>query len=145
MGNDATISRVNCQQRIFITATGHYQRGIGQEYMLAISQPIVSRSVKEVSACFILTMTGFSFPIMWKINANKVKFFQYCRIPGVIGATDYTHKNCGPISRICLSQSQGIPLHKCAANIWYPFKQIKCKFKISWKLSWFLYLETVNN
>lgn len=97
MGNHARISRINYQQRILITlrfyATGNYQRGIGQEYLLAVSQPIVSRSVEEVSRVLVLHFANdwIQFPDDVTKNANKREFFQYCGIPGIIGAIDCTH------------------------------------------------------
>ncbi|KAJ8910123.1 hypothetical protein NQ315_007961 [Exocentrus adspersus] len=40
--------RILCALRFF--STGHYQRGVGQEYILSVSQQTISRCVAEVAA-----------------------------------------------------------------------------------------------
>lgn len=92
-------SRVNYQQRILIAlrfyATGNYQRGVGQEYLLAVSQPIVSRAVEEVSRILVLHFSNnwIQFPNAERRNSIKRIFFEYCGVPGVAGAVDCTHVN----------------------------------------------------
>ena len=97
MDDAVRISRISYQNRILTAlrffATGTYQRGVGQEYLLSISQPTVSKCVDEVSQA-IQNHFGhewIKFPNENDMATNKTAFFEYCGMPGVIGAIDCTH------------------------------------------------------
>lgn len=89
-------TRVVYQQRILVAlrffAIGNYQRGVGQEYLLAVSQPVVSRAVNEVSRLIVQRLSNYiKFPTDNEKAVNKRRFFEWCGMPGVIGAIDCTH------------------------------------------------------
>lgn len=76
-------TRTPFEQRILITlrffASGNYQRGIGQEYLLAVSQPMVSRCVSEVTKLINHVFQGrIKFPNDSEKTQNKGKFFEKC-------------------------------------------------------------------
>lgn len=90
-------SRIHYQRRIMTAirffATGAYQQGVGQEYLLALSQPMVSRCVSEVSQ-IIQNHFGpnwIKFPNENEMQINKRFFFEKCGLPGTIAAIDCTH------------------------------------------------------
>lgn len=90
-------TKIPCELRILAAlrfyATGNYQRGVGQEFCLAMSQQVLSRCISEVS---LLIQDHFheewiSFPGEQQMARNKIQFFEKCGMPGVIGAIDCTH------------------------------------------------------
>lgn len=90
-------SRIHYQQRILIAlrfcAIGSYQRGVGQEYLASVSQPVVSRCIEEVTTA-VVTHFGnewIKFPTGEDMARKKREFYEYCGIPGTIGAIDCTH------------------------------------------------------
>lgn len=97
MQDASRITRIPCELRILAVlrffATGNYQRGVGQEHMLSISQQALSRCITEVSEHIQnhFHEEWIRFPQGEELNNNKVKFFEQCGMPGVIGAIDCTH------------------------------------------------------
>lgn len=96
MDNACRRTRLRFEKRILIAlrffASGNYQRGIGQEYLLAVSQPMVSRCVNEVTKLINeVFQQKIKFPNDSEKAQNKMKFYDKCGIPGIIGAIDCTH------------------------------------------------------
>lgn len=97
MQDNIRASRIQYQQRILVAlrffATGNYQRGVGQEYLLGVSQPVVSRCVAEVSQKIVeyFSPNWIKFPDEHEMLGIKTAFFDICGIPGVVGAIDCTH------------------------------------------------------
>lgn len=97
MDNRIKDTRVSYQQRILVAlrfyAIGNYQRGIGQEYLLGVSQPVVSRTLSEVSRVIVQHFANnwIRFPMGNDRLVNKRKFFEISGMPGVIGSIDCTH------------------------------------------------------
>lgn len=98
MENGLRSTKINYQQRILVTlrfcAIGSYQRAAGQEYLIALSQPVVSRCIDEVTRVLVdhFGNEWIKFPTEEQEKATiKRSFFDYCGIPGTIGAIDCTH------------------------------------------------------
>lgn len=91
-------SRIVYQQRILIClrflATGSYQRSIGHDFNLSVSQPVVSRCIIEVTSAIedVLAAQWIKFPVrVMEKNAIKEVFMERTGFPGVLGAIDCTH------------------------------------------------------
>ncbi|XP_017488262.1 PREDICTED: putative nuclease HARBI1 isoform X2 [Rhagoletis zephyria] len=77
-------------------AQGSYQRSVGQDFLLNISQSSVSRCVREVANIIDkhLLAKYVKFPSSAEdIQAVKEIFYREFRFPGVIGAIDGSHIN----------------------------------------------------
>ncbi|XP_046407501.1 putative nuclease HARBI1 [Ischnura elegans] len=75
-------------------AEGGYQRGVGQDFFLAVSQPSVSRCVKNVTRaiCDRLYNDWIKLPSTnMERNEIQERFRPMARFPGVLGAIDCTH------------------------------------------------------
>ncbi|KAB0795114.1 hypothetical protein PPYR_04886 [Photinus pyralis] len=73
---------------------GSYQKGVGKDYHLAMSQSSVSRCIAEVTDAINEVMVDrVNFPTTFQQkNAEKLKFAQILHgFPGIIGAIDCTH------------------------------------------------------
>ncbi|XP_055707853.1 putative nuclease HARBI1 [Phlebotomus papatasi] len=84
--------RVFCAIRFF--AVGSYQRPIGQETRICLSQASVSRCVSEVSDIIdeFLAPQFISFPATeTEKDEIKQEFYERFGIPGIIGLIDGTH------------------------------------------------------
>lgn len=75
-------------------AEGSYQKGVGNDFVLGLAQPTVSKIIKEM----INIMEEFMCSQWIKFettdvdkNQAKVQFYQKAGIPGVIGCVDGTH------------------------------------------------------
>lgn len=91
-------SRVPRQTRILVAlrffATGDYQRGVGEEYLLSASQQVVSRCIDEVATCIAtnLSRLWIKFPMdERRRNDIKRRFMEKAGFPGIIGCIDCTH------------------------------------------------------
>lgn len=75
-------------------ATGSYQRCIGQDFCLGLSQTMISRIVEEVTdvanTYFVYKMVKFPRTQDEKLKI-KQKFMEKTNFPGIIGAVDGTH------------------------------------------------------
>ncbi|KAJ8913374.1 hypothetical protein NQ315_008766 [Exocentrus adspersus] len=79
---------------LYFYATGSYQRLIGQSFNVTYSQPVVSRSVTEVTNSIInrLADEWIQFPInVATKNSIKAKFMETKEFPGIIGSIDCFH------------------------------------------------------
>ncbi|XP_029158558.1 putative nuclease HARBI1 [Nylanderia fulva] len=74
-------------------ASGSYQKRVGQDYLLCVSQPTVSKILSNVvNALNILMQQWIQFPIKeGEIQHVKERFWARTQFPGVIGAIDGTH------------------------------------------------------
>uniref|UniRef100_A0A6P7GR91 Putative nuclease HARBI1 n=1 Tax=Diabrotica virgifera virgifera TaxID=50390 RepID=A0A6P7GR91_DIAVI len=98
MEDGVRASRIHYQQRILVGlrfyAIGSYQRAVGQEYLVAVSQPMVSRCIEEVATVIVQHFGNewIKFPTdAQEVVRKKREFFESCGIPGTIGAIDCTH------------------------------------------------------
>ncbi|KAI4454138.1 hypothetical protein MML48_10g00000193 [Holotrichia oblita] len=98
MVQNTRVTRVSYQQRILIAlrflASGTYQRGIGQEYILSVSQQVVSRCIVQVTTAIQNTLAArwIQFPVTDNAQNEKKEIFMRERgFPGVVGAIDCTH------------------------------------------------------
>ncbi|XP_024867337.1 putative nuclease HARBI1 [Temnothorax curvispinosus] len=74
-------------------ASGSYQKRVGQDYLSCVSQPTVSKILRNiVNALNILMNDWIQFPIEdAEIQHIKETFWARKQFPGVIGAIDGTH------------------------------------------------------
>ncbi|CAI6359977.1 unnamed protein product [Macrosiphum euphorbiae] len=75
-------------------ASGSYQRGIGHDCLIPISQPSVSRCIQRVTQSFLTMYAGrwISFPKTRAERSNiSDRFAQTTTYPGVLGCIDCTH------------------------------------------------------
>ncbi|RLU16480.1 hypothetical protein DMN91_010548 [Ooceraea biroi] len=74
-------------------ASGSYQKRVGQDYLTCMSQPTVSKIIRNiVNALNILMRDWIHFPIEEaEIQHVKEMFWAHAQFPGVIGAIDGTH------------------------------------------------------
>lgn len=86
------------QTRILIAlrffSTGAYQRSIGEEYLLAVSQQTTSRCISEVSELIVRIFSNqwIRFPLDQVERTNiKRGFMDKAGFPGIIGCIDATH------------------------------------------------------
>ncbi|XP_036341573.1 uncharacterized protein LOC118750930, partial [Rhagoletis pomonella] len=75
-------------------ATGSYQKGVENEFLSSMSQPMVSNAITE---CLEIFETNFC-PNWIKLrmteeeeSAAKENFYVKCGIPGIVGCVDGTH------------------------------------------------------
>lgn len=75
-------------------ATGAYQRTLGEEYMLAVSQKAASNAIEEVTPLLEakLCQVKIKFP-QTAADKQKIKerFYNKTGFPGIIGCIDGTH------------------------------------------------------
>lgn len=75
-------------------ATGSYQRCVGEEYSVSLSQPAVHFILREVTECIvrILAPQHIRFPdTRAERNLIKHRFSENFEFPGTVGAVDGTH------------------------------------------------------
>ena len=75
-------------------ASGSYQRVIGQDFTFGMSQPMISRSIAEVTDVFVnhLLHEHIEFPQNnEEFERIKVSFFEKFNMGGIIGTIDGTH------------------------------------------------------
>lgn len=84
--------KIFCALRFY--ATGSYQRSVGEEGTINLSQTVVHRAVHEVTHAIVQSMAAeyIKFPITLE-ERNRIKghFMEKWNFPGVIGAIDCTH------------------------------------------------------
>lgn len=91
-------TRLCPQIRILIAlrffATGNYQRGIGEEFLLSASQQAVSRCITEIAYSVVANLANewIKFPTTNQRKMEiKGRFMEKAGFPGIIGAVDGTH------------------------------------------------------
>ncbi|XP_050311002.1 putative nuclease HARBI1 [Anthonomus grandis grandis] len=91
------LSGVTVQQKVLVAlrfyATGSYQRSVGGDFNLGVSQTSVHRYVHEVTNAINdnLTARTIKFPTTRReMNIVKENFMQKFQFPGVVGAIDCT-------------------------------------------------------
>ncbi|XP_050309733.1 putative nuclease HARBI1 isoform X2 [Anthonomus grandis grandis] len=91
-------TRVPRETRILIAlrffATGNYQRGVGEEFILSSSQQVVSRCIEEVAQCVSnhLEPLWVKFPTGNETrNQVKASFMEKADFPDITDCIDCTH------------------------------------------------------
>ncbi|XP_050310884.1 putative nuclease HARBI1 [Anthonomus grandis grandis] len=98
MENQQRRTRVPREVTILIAvrflATGNYQRGVGEEWILSTSQQVVSRCISEVSNLIVIHLGPIciQFPLQ-NIQKMDIKrgFSEKGGFPGIVGCIDCTH------------------------------------------------------
>ncbi|XP_011866534.1 PREDICTED: uncharacterized protein LOC105561292 [Vollenhovia emeryi] len=73
-------------------AAGSYQKRVGQDYLTCMSQPTVSKVLRNVvNALNVLMDRWIKFPIEDDVQRIKESYWRHTEFPGVIGAVDGTH------------------------------------------------------
>lgn len=87
----SALTKLMCAIRFF--ATGSYQRAVGQDLFVAMSQSSISRAILEVAEAVVVNLadTYIKFPEETERNVIKGQFFNKFGMPGVIGLIDCTH------------------------------------------------------
>lgn len=84
-------TRVLAALRFF--ATGSYQKGVGEEHKIAMSQQAVSNTISEVATAIeFIAPRWIKFPTNeQRKQETKFQFMERFGFPGVLGAVDGTH------------------------------------------------------
>lgn len=85
-------NKIFCALRFY--ATGSYQRCVGEEHHIGLSQTVVHRIIHEITEIIVNVMADqyISFPTTHEErNVIKADFMNKWGFPGTIGAIDATH------------------------------------------------------
>lgn len=96
VGSSSVLPIIKLSAALRFFAEGGYQRGAGNDVLVAVAQPTMSKMLSKIVDVFeeLVCPVAIIFPMNdQEKNSIKMGFYEKTGFPGVIGCVDGTHVN----------------------------------------------------